>query len=70
MHIYNCYTSIDTCGQSSFPGGGVQSPVMDDSEPLSSSINDTVTVNVGTLSNAIAAAILQSRTESSASKNV
>ena len=39
---------------------------MAESDLSSSSINDTITVNVGTLSNAIAAAIQQSRTESSA----
>ena len=38
-------------------------PVMADSNPT----NDTVTVNIGTLSNAIASAIQQSRTQSSAS---
>ena len=67
MLIYNYYTSIDACAESLFPDSGVQCPVMANSDPSSSSINDTVTVNVGTLSNAIAAAIQQSRTESSAS---
>ena len=62
MRIYNYYTSIDTCAQSSSTDSGVRCPVMADSDPSSSSINDTVTVNIGTLSNAIAAAIQQSRT--------
>ena len=35
---------------------------MADSDPSSSSVNDTVTVNVGTLSDEIATAIQQSRT--------
>ena len=40
----------------------MQCPVMADSDPSSSSVNDTVTVNVGTLSDEIATAIQQSRT--------
>ena len=67
MLIYNYYTSIDVCAESSFMDSGVQCPVMANSDPSSSSINDIVTVNFATLSNAIAAAIQQSRTESSAS---
>ena len=49
-----------TFAQSLFLDSGMQCPVMADSDPSSSSINDTVTVNVGTMSNAIAAAIQQS----------
>ena len=45
----------------------MQCPVTADSNPLSSSINDTVTVNAMHESNAIAAAIQQTRTQSSAS---
>ena len=61
--LFLLISSIDACAVSSSPDSGVQCLVMADSDP-SSSINDTVTVNVGTLSNAIAAAIQQSRTAS------